>query len=195
MISQIKTELLKTPKRRLYLYGAFVVFLLIYSAWLILHKPDIKPGQTVTAPPAKVVNNEPKIAIQPEKVIVYRDKIRVVEKMGLPQPSHREEVQTTAEIPKLKYGGTAAVFLNTSTGQSRTEIKSNKAPWFAFKNDLAVGAGVGVGTEGKTLAGRIRYDIAQVKNLTISPELEVNYSENRVRQVEGKAMIWMEWRK
>lgn len=182
------------PRYRLYAYGLIGLLVAAYCFWLVLHKPDVEPGQTVTAPPAKVVKNEPQTAIRPKQVIVYRDTTRVVEKLGLTHPSPYERVQTTAEIPKLKHGGTSATFLNVSTGQSRTEIKANQAPWIAFKRDLAVGAGVGIGSQGNTASIRTRYDVLQIKELTFSGEIEANYAEQRNRPIEGRAMIWMEWR-
>lgn len=171
------------------------VFALSYLAWLRWHAPDVKSGQVVTATPAPAVENEPQIAIQPKQVIVYRDTVRVVEKLGLPPAAPQEKVQQAVAIPELKYGGTAATFINTSTGQSRTIIKASEAPWLAFRNDLAIGIGAGVGTQGNTMAVRIRYDVAQVKGVTISPELEGNYAANRKDQNEGRAMLWVEWRK
>lgn len=172
----------------LYLVGAAA---LIYCGWLVLHRPDVKPGQVITASPAHVVQSEPVKVIEPKKVVVYRDRIKVVEKLGMAPPREHEEVQITAEIPRLKYGGQAAVFLNTSTGQGRTEIKAHEAPWFAFRNDLALGMGGGIGT----LAGRVRYDVLQIKNLALSGEAEVNYSDHRDRPVEFRPMIWLEYRR
>jgi len=169
--------------------------ILSYLAWLKFHKPDIKPGEVITAPPARAVRNEPTVAVQPKQLIVYRDTVRVIEKLGLPAAAPQERIQQAVEIPRLKYGGTAATFTNLSTGQSRTVIKAAAAPWFAFRNDWAVGAGAGIGTEGKTLAGRLRYDVAQIKALTLSGEVEANYAEKRNEPVEGRAMLWLEWRK
>lgn len=195
MLEKLKNRLSAIPKWRLYLYAGLTVLVIVYFAWLKFHKPDIKPGQVITAPPAKAVKNEPVEAVKPKQIIVYRDTVRVVEKLGLPPAAPQEKVIQAVEVPRTKYGGTATTFVNMTTGVSRTEIKANAAPWFAFRNDLAIGAGAGIGTEGKTLAGRIRYDMVQIKNLTISPEIEANYSENKTRPVEGRAMIWMEWRR
>lgn len=195
LLERLKTHLLLIPKWRWYLYVGLFVLGLVYLGWLKFHEPDIKLGQVVTAPPAKAVKNEPVEAVKPKQVIAYRDTVKIVEKLGLPPAAPQEKIIQAVEVPKLKYGGQAATFVNLTTGASRTEIKANAAPWFAFRNDLAIGAGYGIGTEGTTAAGRIRYDMVQIKNLTISPEIEANYSENRARPVEGRAMIWVEWRR
>lgn len=182
------------PRYRLYAYGLIGALIAAYCAWLYFHKPDVNPGQTVTAPPAKAVKNEPQVAIKPARVMVYRNSDRVAEKLGLPPAQPQEQIIQAVDVPKLKYGGVSATFLDMSTGKSRTEIKANPAPWIAFRNDLAIGVGAGIGTQGNTLAGRIRYDVLQVKAVTVSGELEGNYAESRARPVEGRAMIFMEWR-
>ena len=183
------------PRNRLILYGVAAVIGLSYLAWLKLHTPDIKPSAIIQAAPAPAVKNEPTVAVQPKQLIVYRNTVRVVEKLGLPAAAPQERVQAAVEIPRLKYGGTAATFTNLSTGQSRTVIKAAEAPWFAFRNDLSVGAGYGIGTEGNAIAWRIRYDVAQVKSLILSGEVEANYAAARSNPVEGRAMVWIEYRR
>jgi len=183
------------PRNRLIVYGIAAAIGLPYLAWLKFKAPDVKPGAVIQATVAPAVKNEPTVAVQPKQLIVYRDTVRVVEKLGLPPAAPQERVQQAVEIPRLKYGGTAATFTNRSTGQSRTVIKAAPAPWFAFRNDLAIGAGYGIGTGGNTMAGRIRYDVAQIKALTLSGEVEANYAEKRQEPIEGRAMLWLEWRK
>jgi len=194
-MKELISRLLAIPKWRRYLYAGLALFGLVYFAWIIFHKPDIKLGQVVAVQPAKAVKNEPVEAAKPKQVIVYRDTVKIVEKLGLPPVDPQERIVQAIDVPRTKYGLTAVTFINMTTGASRTQIKANQAPWFAFRNDLAIGVGAGIGTEGKTLAGRIRYDMVQIKGVTISPELEGNYAENRARPVEGRAMVWMEWRR
>lgn len=183
------------PRNRLIVYGVVAVTGLSYLTWLKFHKPDIRPGEVITAPPTVAVKNEPTVAVKPKQLIVYRDTVRVVEKLGLPPAAPPERVQQAVEIPRTKYGGTVTTFVNMTTGQSRTAFKAADAPWFAFRNDWAVGAGAGIGTEGRAVAGRVRYDVSQIRALTLSGELEANYAERRTDPVEGRAMIWLEWRK
>lgn len=183
------------PVWRIVIYCIAAVFSISYLAWLRFHKPDVVPGAVIQALPARQLADMPQVAIPIKKVIVYRDTEKATQELGIPKAAPQEKMQTAVDIPKLKYGGTAATFLNTSTGQSRTTIKANETPWFAFRNDLAIGAGAGVGTEGKTLAWRIRYDVAQMKNITVSPEFEGNYTEDRKEPFEGRAMLWLEWRR
>jgi len=195
MWKTVKTQLTLIPRSRWIIYGCIAASILAYLVWLKIHKPDIKPGQVITAQPAKAVKNEPVEVVKPKQVLTYRDTARVVGKLGLPPAAPQERVQTAVEIPRTKYGATATTFLNLTTGASRTQIKANSSPLFAFRNDLAIGVGAGIGTEGNTAAGRIRYDVAQIKAVTISGEIEGNYAERRTRPVEGRAMLWLEWRK
>lgn len=194
MWEKLGKKLSQTPKWRWWIYGISAILIAAYCAWLVFHKPDIKPGEVVTASPAKAVKGEPQVAIKPKQVIVYRDTVRVVEKLGLPPAQPQEQIIQAVDVPKLKYGGVSATFLDMSTGKSRTEIKANSAPWLAFRNDLAIGVGAGIGTQGRTVAGRIRLDVLQIKDVTLSPEIEGNYAEDRKQPLGGRFMLWAEWR-
>lgn len=195
LLEQLKTHLAEIPNYRRWLYAGIVIIGLNYLVWLRIHKPDITPGQVVTAPPAKAVKNEPVEAVKPKQIYIYRDTVRVVEKLGLPPAAPQEKIIQAVEVPRTKYGATATTFVNLTTGKSRTVIKASEAPWFAFRNDLAIGVGAGIGTEGNTAAGRVRYDAAQIKSITVSGEGEINYAANRKDPVEGRAMLWLEWRR
>jgi len=190
MFQQLTDKLSNTPPWRWAAYGAVVVFAASYAVWSHYRTPPVAPGAVITALPARKLEGMSTVAIQPRQVIVYRDKIKVTEKLGIPPIPPSEEIQTAIDVPYLKYGGTAATMLNMSSGQSRTVIKANTAPWFQFKRDLSASLGAGMGSEGKTLAGRLRLDIIQIKSVVISPELEGNYAEDRKHQFEGRAMIW-----
>jgi hypothetical protein len=183
------------PRNRLIIYGVIAAIGLAYLLWLRFKAPDVRPGEVVQAAPAKAVKNEPVVTEKPKQLIVYRDTVRIVEKMGLPPAAPQERVQQAVEVPRLKYGGTAVTFTNLSTGQSRSVIKASESPWFAFRNDLALGVGAGVSTGGNTSAVRLRYDVAQIKALTVSGEVEGNYTATRDNPVEGKAMLWLEYRR
>lgn len=185
----------RIPRDRLIAYGVIAAVGLTYLVWLRFKAPDVRPGEVVQAAPVKAVKDEPVVAEKPKQLIVYRDTVRIVEKMGLPPAAPQERVQQAVEVPRLKYGGTAVTFTNLSTGQSRSVIKASESPWFAFRNDLSAGIGYGVGTNGTTVTTRIRYDVAQIKALTVSGEVEANYTASRDNPVEGKAMLWLEYRR
>ena len=197
-IAVVKARIWATPKPYLYLAGAVAVFLIAYGAWLKWGTKPAKPNDiTISAPVAKEVQSMP-TATTITKIVYIKDKPAAVAKLGLPPgeaSNPKEELVTATGIKPNKYGATTAVFINTSTGQTRTDIRYKESPWFVFRNDLAMGVGAGIGTEGKALAGRLRLDMVQIKEVTISPELEGNYAENRAHQLEGRAMIWAEWRK
>lgn len=181
-----------------YLIAGLLLLALIYVLWLRFFQPKPLPtGAITTAPPAKQLDGMPQKEITPKQVIVYRDKIKVIERLKL-SPAEAgnpdEEIQTAVDLPKLKYGGTATVFLNTSTGKNRTLVKAKTSPLFAFRADNSLGVGYGIGTQGQTAAIRYRRDVAQIKEVYLSGEIEANYAGARKDPVEGKAMIWGEYR-
>lgn len=193
MLNRLTDKFSSIPIWRQWVYVSIVLFVVMYGAWATLRTPPVVPGQVVNALPARKLEGMPTVAVQPLQVIVYRDRAKVVERLGLPLETGTvpdEEVINSVDVPPLKYGGSSTVFLNTSSGQSRTVIKANNAPWFQFRKDLSAGVGMGVGTAGKTLAGRLRLDMVQIKSVVLSVEGEGNYAENRKDPIEGRAMIW-----
>jgi hypothetical protein len=181
------------PWRRWLLIGA-LAFAGVYLLWCRFGSKPPTAGQTIEAQPAKATKDMPQKVITPRRVVVIADGAKAAENLHIDPPQPREEVQTAVTVPELKYGGTSTTFLNASTGESRTVIKANEAPWFALRRDSAVGIGYGIGTEGQTIAARYRRDVLQVKALTLSGELEANYAERRERPIEGRAMVWGEIR-
>lgn len=165
MWERLSKKLSQTPKWRWRVYGVFGLLIAAYCAWLFLHKPDIKPGQVITAPPAKAVKNEPQVAVKPKQIIAYRDTVKVVEKLGLPPAQPQERIIQAVDVPKLKYGGTAATFLDMSTGKSRTQIRANKSPIFAFLDDNTLGLEAGYGTKGQYYQGDYKRDVLQIKEV------------------------------
>ena len=187
------------PPWKLYVGGAVLLLVIIYLGWMIwdIKRPGPKPGDiAISVPEPKVIQN-----MQRERIITntyyIKDKEEALVKLGFPATeasNPKEQLLTAAGIAANKYGATVATFVNVSTGKPRTDIKYKEAPWFAFKRDLAVGVGTGVSTQGTTYAGRVRLDVMQIKEVTISPEIELNYADRRETPVESRAMIWAEWR-
>lgn len=150
-----------------FLLATLAIFIAAYLAWLRFSPPPPKPGMVIAAaPPPKAVADQP-VKVVNVPVIVYRDRVKVIEKLGLPPSSPREEVQTAFDIPRLKYGGTGAVFVNTTTGQSRTAIIAKEAPWISFERDNEINAGVKVGTSSRRAEIEYRRDILQVKGVGV----------------------------
>lgn len=196
MLARLKAEwdnYRAAPRWRQWLWFAVALLVAGYLAWCRWEVRRPAPGLVVTAAPPRSVANEPTKTVQ-SPVIVYRDRERVTAKLGMPPPAPREEVQAAADLPRLPYGGTAAVYLNASTGQSRVEVRAAESPWFALRRGNALGVSYGVGTNGQTAAVRYRRDIAQVKSVVISAEVEANYAQSRSSPVEAKAMVFGEWR-
>jgi hypothetical protein len=187
------------PPWKLYIGLAILIGILIYLGWMLwdIKHPAPQAGDiAISVPEPKVIQN-----MQRERIITntyyIKDKAAAIKELGLPPAeadNPKEALLTATAVAANRYGATTAVFVNLSTGRPRTDIKYKESPMFAFKRDLAYGVGAGVGTQGNTLAGRIRLDAIQIKGVTVSPEVEGNYAERRDKQVEGRFMIWAEYR-
>jgi hypothetical protein len=193
------TTVKSSPPWKLYLGGAVLLLIIIYLGWMIwdIKRPSPKAGDiAISVPEAKVIQN-----MQRERIITntyyIKDKEAAVRDLGLPaseSSNPKEQLLTASAVAANRYGATTAVFVNISTGRPRTDIKYKESPIFAFKRDMAYGIGAGIGTQGQALAGRIRLDALQIKGVTVSPEIELNYADRRDKQVEGRFLIWAEYR-
>lgn len=187
------------PKWKVITVIAILCAVLVYLGWMLwdIKHPGAKAGDVqISVPEPKVIQN-----MQRERIITntyyIKDKEAAVKELGLPASeasNPKESLLTAAKVEANRYGATAVVFVNRSTGRPRSDVKYNLSPIFAFKRDIAYGVGAGIGTQGQTLAGRIRLDVAQIKEVTISPEVELNYADRRDKQIEGKFLIWAEYR-
>lgn len=193
MLERVKAEysnFLTAPRWRRYLWLGVAAFTGIYLLWCKYGSRPPSPGKVIeSAPPPKAVAAEPKKTIA-TKVQVYREPERVTRKLDLPPPKPREEVQTAADIPKLKNGGTAAVFLNTSTGQTRVEIKAKEAPLIAFERTNYLGGSIGASTgDGVGYRGYYKRDILQIKGAFIQGEGQAIYRPaSKDKSLEG--IVW-----
>jgi len=144
-----------------------LVLLAGYLAWSWYGARPPKPGAVVQAV------ESPKIATMPRKIItapvaVVADKAAAAKKLKIPEPDLHEELQTAIDAPPLKHGGTVAVFLNTSTGQTRLDIIVKPAPWFALERGNILGAEVGIGAAGRYYQGDYQRDFFQIKGIYFS---------------------------
>lgn len=170
---------------------AGIVLAIAYGCWLKLGATPVKPGQTIpNLPPPKAVKDEPVKTVQ-VPVIVYRDRERVITKLGLPPAEAKEEVQTAAVIPAMKYGGKAAVYLNTTTGKSRMAVVANEAPWLAWERGNTVGIGAGISREGRYFTGDYKRDVLSVKGVVLAGQVGVTSFQDRT---DARAEIRAEYR-
>jgi hypothetical protein len=178
---------------RWHAYAAAILIGGGYLAWSIWGGKPAELGQVITAQVAPAVAKEPTKVIT-ARVRVFSDPVKVAERLKIDPPLPHEEIQTAVVVPKLRYGGTQTVFLNTSTGQSRVVTKANVSPWFKPLSDNSIGIGYGIANSGSIAAARYRRDLLQIKAVTLSAEMEGNYSETRTRPIEGRVMGWAEVR-
>lgn len=182
------------PAWRRYCVVAALIVAAAYLAWLKFSNKPPAPGQTVTAATAKQVMDMPQKRTSPVSVVVIRDKEKATEKLNIPPaqtPSAKEEIFQAVAVPKLKNGGTATVFLNTSTGTGRTVVTANPQPWFVFERGNAVGVEYGIGTKGNYFRSDYRRDFLQVKGVFLSGKVEAEVYDQKL---EGKAGARLEYR-
>jgi hypothetical protein len=185
------------PPWKLYIGGAVLLLVIAWLGWVVwdMKHPKGKPGSVTTAAPLTEEFENFETEIITTTTTYYPEKGKAEDKLKIPRSNNAKELLVTgSEIEANKYGAKTAVYHNTSTAGYRTAVKYNEAPWFAFKRDLAIGVGGGISTQGTAYAGRVRLDVMQIKEVTISPEIELNYAANRKEPVESRALIWAEWR-
>lgn len=188
-------NLLNIPTWRRYLYGAVAISVVGYLAWCRFGPQPLAPGKAVlVAEPKEVAGESKKKIVAP--VQVYENGERVAKKLGVNPPQRNEAVQQAVTIPRLKNGGKAVTFLNTTTGKSRTEIVADPSPWFSLERNNYLGGSLGASTV-DGIIGRAYYkrDLLQVKGLFLQPELEVIARPNSPdRKVEAIGWANVEYR-
>jgi len=197
--AQVKLWLAAIPSWRLRIYAAVLFLALGYFLWCrFAPSRELKPGQVTVAPQARKVAGMAQKTVIPQRLIVYVDKPQAIKRLGLPAEyaaNPREELQTTAEVPRMKYGGTAAVLTNMSSGQSRTVIKANEAPWFRIERGNEIAGGYGIDTHDRQVAPiHYRRDLCQIKGAYLSGQVEANIGMGVDTQAEGKAMLMLNYR-
>jgi len=173
----VKDYLAKVPDWRWKLYAGIDIVLCLYLAWCKWGPQPADPGAvTISVPKApQIAQMETKIVYVP-KLVVIKEKADAVAKLELPATeahNPKEELLTAAAVAANHYGATAVVFVNASTGQSRTDIVYKKAPWFSFERGNTAGVGVGYSSNDGT-AGKVYYkrDVAQIKGVYIQGQLD-----------------------
>ena len=193
------SDILLRPNWQKYLFVLLLLLIGIYFAWLKLGKKEVTPGSTIQALTVPSIAQMEQKTITPSKLVVIKDKQKAIEKLKLSveqQPTKSEEIIRAVLVPKLKYGGTAAVFVNTTTGKSRTVITANKSPWFSFEKTNYLGLNLGVSTNDGVI-GKCYYkrDIAQIKGIYLQPQIEViARPDSKDRSLEGIGSINIEGR-
>jgi hypothetical protein len=186
------------PAWWLYLVGAGLLGLIIYGGWIIwdLKHPKIPVTGVTTNAPLTEEFEDLETETTTTTTTYYPDKNKAEQKLGIPITNNPKELLVTgSEIAPNKYGAKTAVYHNISSAGYRTAIKYNDSPLFSFKRDWAIGIGGGVTTQGRIAAGRVRLDVVQIKEVTLSPEFEGNFVDTRKEPLEGRAMLWAEWRR
>lgn len=177
----------KIPKKHLIIYIVLGISGVIYLVWSIWGPRPPAPGQTITAPTAKVVKDMPQKVIT-SRVKVIADPVRAAEKLKIDPPQVHEELQTAVVVPQSRYGATSTTFLNTSTGQSRTVIKANESPWFRFERGNTIGAGVGINRDGRYATIDYQRDILSVKGIVLAGKVGVtSYTDKTDARAEVRA--------
>lgn len=109
---------------------AAVVLAAIIAAYFLMSKTTPEKKAT-PAPVAEEVKNAPKEAIQPEKVIVYTAPAK--KKLGLSKAvidAPEKHVIEAVEVPASEHDVTAVVVVDSTTGETSTELQEQPLPWF-----------------------------------------------------------------
>lgn len=158
------------------MYLGIAAFILIYMAWCRFGTKPLAPGATIQATTAKEVAGMEKKTTVPVRVVVIADRDGAVKRLDIPpeqSPTRHEEIFLAVEVPNMKHGGKATVFLNTSSGEGRTVVQANKSPWFSFERNTVVGVEFGIGSKGRYYQGDVKRDILSVKGVTLATRAAV----------------------
>jgi hypothetical protein len=192
-LRELQNKLKDVPGRRLYAYGALIIFGLIYLAWSFFHKPAPTAQVFTQAPPAvktpKVDGPTVKVRIVPKAAV----KKKYPEYHGADAPM--VEVIDTADVPPMPNGATTVTAIDTVTGEATTSVEPKKSPWLAFEDQDYIGAGMEAGTNGARAVAYYKRDIIRVKDihLQVKPvEIKVPISGNGDAELSAGAYI--EWR-
>jgi hypothetical protein len=198
-LKQIKTQvtdrLYLIPSWRLKVYGGIVLLALLYFAWSLWGERALKPGSVViSAPVAPQIAKMETTYAPPIRLIVIKDKAKAVEKLGLPSSEAmdpKEALLTATAVRANRYGATVVTFANQTTGQVRSSIVVNKAPWFALERTNYVGGSVGIGVDG--YVGRIyaKRDLAQVKGNYLQVEIEAIARPTAIAGRTAEGVLWL----
>jgi hypothetical protein len=180
-----------------YLLGTLALFVIIYSAWSLWPKTDIKIGVLEKAPEAGVAKKITKEEITPKKVVIYKkdDAAKVLPIPPAIAKDPAKQITATADIKPTPNGVTAVTIFDTNTGVSEIFVEQKKAPWFAFQDTNRVGVSYGIKTNGATEVG-IHYerDVLRIKDLYLSGRVEVNSELGKDLGVDGKAKVQLQYR-
>jgi len=164
-----------------------------YLTWCWYGPKAPKPGTVVQAVESPKIATMEKRSITPKHVMVIADKAKAVDKLGLTPAAIRinEELLTAPVAPATRYGSTTAVFLNTSTGQTRSIDIIKPAPWFALERTNYLGGSIGASIfDGTMYRGYYRRDILQIKGVYLQGEGQA-ISKPDSRYERGDLIGWM----
>lgn len=163
-------------KYKSWLFLAAALFIALWLSWLWYGKQQSAPETYQVAAPAKAVAGMIKEEVTGPAKIKVLPKKQASKKLDLPEDvtnDDNQQVIDTADIPVLPNGGTSVTIQNTATGDSKTLIKANPAPLFAFLRTGAVGGRFGITNTGDQQATLfVRQDVARVATVHLSATVE-----------------------
>jgi hypothetical protein len=157
--------------------------------------PLVNPTQYTQAQPIKEVEKIQIVKVPGPAQIVTVEKERVIEKLKLPDEIAKDDakqVVATAVVPPHEANTNAIAIMDTKTGESHIELKQEKPPFFAFKNDKEIGIRGGIGVHGKQVDIYGRYTFARVGRFHVAAYGEGTGSETG--QSNGRAMLDLSYR-
>jgi hypothetical protein len=98
---------------------------------------------------------------------------------------------TATAVKANRYGATVVTFANQTTGQIRSSIVVNKAPWFALERTNYVGGSIGIGIDGYVGRLYVKRDLAQVKGNYLQAEIEAIARPTAIRGRTAEGVLWL----
>lgn len=178
-----------------------VAAFLVLGGWLVWlwygKQPVVARAYQVTAP-AKPVADVAKVDHPAPPRLRVIPKAAAVKRLELPPEvanDARQQVVDTAEIPPVVDGATTVTVIDVTTGETRTMVKANPRPLFAFLRTGAAGVRYGITSHGDQQATLfVRQDVLRIGNVHLSALAEARTIQTKgTREAALAAEVSYRW--
>ena len=194
-VAEAKAEYLVVkngPPWKIYTIGVILLFIIGYLAWCLWGTVQQKPSENFvkTKPAVEVPKVDGPILKVPLKIV---PKKAVEKKFPEAKIKDSEEWLDTAKVPKAPHGGTMLTKIDTVTGETSNEFKTNSSPWFEFQRKNTVEIFGVASTDGNKIEGNLVRDIVSIKDATIAVKAGTNIPLDPGKKLEVHFGVGVKW--
>jgi hypothetical protein len=176
-----------------------IIGLSVYLLWNRLYSPASISKTQFTAASKNPVASKIPTERKPVKDVVVYDKKVVSKKFKLPDDIALDDNKQITDMVQAPATDTAGktdflAVLNTETGETDIVAKEQPLPWFAFKNQAAIGGAYGFSSRSDTnyeADAYARWEFLQIKSVHVELYGEVSF---RGSESDERVLIRVEYR-